>query len=753
MLGSATGNVGICGRPPGANQLELRSLPSRRRRERYTARVRVQCDGERTGRAPGAPNALKSAARGGRDLRAVAAGIALVLALARGAAAQPDTSSAATSATGAQPPRPRLLAARTSTAPDIDGDLRDAAWQRATPTTAFTQKFPDEAQPPSEPTELRVLYDDGALYVAFDCTQVTAPVRGRLARRDRQVEADWIQVAIDDGASTYEFSVNAAGVLSDGVRFNDTDYSADWDGVWDAQVKRTERGWAAELRLPLRIFRHSIGSAEWGFQARRYISQRQETDEWAYIPRSMAGEVSHYGWLSGMADVRRSNPLELLPYVAAGTHWSDMSPGGRVVSDFGYRATVGLDLAWRVGADLTLDASFNPDFAQVEADQLVLNLTTFETFFPEKRPFFVNGMAMFQMPRMELFPTPQTLFYTRRIGAAPAAPAASDDSQVAAPEPSTIYAAAKLSGQLVSGISLGLVSAVMGRNDVTAQPSSGPARALLAEPLDLANVARIKVGIGQGAHIGVMATALQRFEPDHAYPTVMQPGGMQLQVCPDGSSTPVGARCFHDGYVAGLDSSWRSTSGSYVVAGQALVTSIQNGPPRGGGARRRPARRLQRPGLSAATEPDPDASVSGLSHARPVLGDRRDRDPCLRGDARQPRWREAAARLLRRRQGAVQELLDPRVRRLSLRHAVRGSRGRRRDRDPAPERLRMGCERVHRSEAAARCLVVDRIAVLRSQGRQFHARWRDHLSAVASARAAARATAHAVVGRGPIRAR
>jgi len=484
-------------------------------------------------------------------------------------------------ATAEMSPRPRLTAVRTHDAPDIDGALRDVGWAQAIPATAFTQKFPGEAQAPSEPTELRVLFDDSALYVAFNCIQTSSPVKGRLARRDRQVEADWVQVAIDDGVSTYEFSVNAAGVLSDGVRFNDTDYSADWDGVWDGQVARHDRGWSAELRIPLRIFRRAVSSAEWRFQARRYISTRQETDEWAFIPRSVAGETSHYGWLSGITGVRHANPLELLPYVSAGTSWADMIPGGRALGDFGYRATAGLDLSWRLGDDLILEASFNPDFAQVEADQLVLNLTTYETFVPEKRPFFVNGMTLFQLGRTELFPGPQTLFYTRRIGSVPAVPVSGGGPGASAsPEPSTIYAAAKLSGELASGVTAGLVSAVTGRNDVTVRSPGGASQQQLAEPLALANVARIKVEVGSGTNLGVLATALQRFEPEDAYPTMTQPDGAQAQQCPDGTTTAVGARCFHDSYVVGLDGSWRQAAGTYVAVGQALVTSIQHGPAR-----------------------------------------------------------------------------------------------------------------------------------------------------------------------------
>jgi hypothetical protein len=478
-------------------------------------------------------------------------------------------------------PKPRLVAVRTSAAPDIDGDLRDVAWQQVPPTTAFTQKFPNEAQAPSEPTELRVLYDDAAIYVAFNCMQVATPVNGRLARRDRQVESDWVQVAIDDGGSTYEFTVNAAGVLGDGVRFNDTDYSPQWDGVWDAQVRQHERGWSAELRIPLRIFRDSTGVRDWGFQARRYISGRQETVEWAFIPRTTAGEVSHYGRLAGIAVVRRANPFELLPYVVAGLDWSDMTADHRAFGDLGHRATVGLDLRWRIARDVVLDASVNPDFAQVEADQVVLNLTTYETFLPEKRPFFVNGLELFQAPRVELFPSPQTVFYTRRIGSVPGVPDIGDGGAGAAtsPVPSTIYAAVKFDGQLGGGVAAGVVSALTGRNDV-AITEAGTSKDYVADPLALANVARLKVAVGSGGNVGLLATALQRFEPTDGYPTMMQPDGSVRQRCPDGALTARGARCFHDAYVAGLDASWRSDSGSYAAAGQALATLIENGPAR-----------------------------------------------------------------------------------------------------------------------------------------------------------------------------
>src|SRR5262249_17493527 len=156
-----------------------------------------------------------------------------------------------------------------------------------------------------------------------------------------------------------------------------------------------------------------------------------------------------------------------------------------------------------------------------------------------------------------------------------------DGVTASAPEPSTIYAAAKLTGQVASGVTTGFVAAITGRNDVTVGSPGIPSRDALAEPLALASVARVKIEVSRGTNLGVLATMLRRFEPENAYPvTTSTPDGSQGQLCPDGSITAAGARCFHDAYAAGLDGSWRSSSGAYVVSGQAFATLIENGPPR-----------------------------------------------------------------------------------------------------------------------------------------------------------------------------
>jgi hypothetical protein len=466
---------------------------------------------------------------------------------------------------------PHLAAVRTQQTPNVDGRLDDAVWRSVVGSEGFTQKFPDEGRSPSDRTTVRVLYDDDALYIAFDCEQSHAPLVARLTRRDRQIEADFVEIDVDtrrDGTSAFQFRVNAAGVLSDAILFNDTDSSADWDENWEAATARTEHGWSAEFRIPLRILRFSaLPVQDWGFQARRYISMRQETDEWAFIPRDTAGEVSHYGRLDDLSALEPGHPLELRPFVLGRVRQRD-PVDSMLASGTDFAGSAGLDLKWHVTQNLTLDATFNPDFAQVEADQVLLNLTNYEIEFPEKRPFFLEGI--------DTFSTPIQVLYTRRIGHVPLAPVLpAGEMLVDVPDPAPIYAAAKLVGNVGRRLTLGVLSAVTGREDVQGQPMSGSASTLLADPVSMFNVLRLKRAIGENAHVGFIASAANRFEPDAAYPE-MSTG----RLCPSGDTVAAGSRCFHDAYVGGIDGRWRSPSGTYAMTGQVIGSMIDQGPSR-----------------------------------------------------------------------------------------------------------------------------------------------------------------------------
>ncbi|WP_437296199.1 DUF5916 domain-containing protein [Sorangium sp. So ce426] len=471
---------------------------------------------------------------------------------------------------------PTLTAARAATPPVIDGRLVETEWQNAPSTDSFTQKRPFEGQKPTERTTVRVLYDDDAVYVGIACAQESAPVVARLARRDRQVESDSVTVGLDtrmDGKTAFEFTVNAAGVLSDGVYANDTDFSSDWDGLWDARTAITPGGWSAELRIPLQALRYESDRVQrWGLQVRRYLSARRELDEWAFAPATRAGEVSHYGRLEGMSRLHHRESLDFFPFAIARLRRDATS--GSVVPD----VSAGFDLRWRVTPQLTWNVTLNPDFGHIEADPAVLNLDSFETLRTEKRLFFVEGA--------DIFNTPLNLFYTRRIGGIPAEPALIDEAPhheelAQTPAPATILGAAKLVGKIGRHLSLGQLVAITDQETIAVRRADGSLAHRVAEPLTGFTVLRLASDLGAGWQVGGIAMSTHRAESTGSYPRAPSDGGSPgLQRCPGGEEVRAGQRCFHDAYVGGADATWRSPSGDYVASGQVGASVIHEGPPR-----------------------------------------------------------------------------------------------------------------------------------------------------------------------------
>ena len=466
--------------------------------------------------------------------------------------------------------RAHLRAVRTPERPVIDGKLDDPAWRRAIPSDAFTQHFPDEGAPPSERTEVRILYDDDALYIGIDCEQVHAPVVKRLMRRDTQLPSDGVWLDIDsrrDGLTAFHFSVNAAGVLGDAIHFNDLDYSSDWDAVWEGKAADTPRGYSVEIRIPLYVLRFdALPLQDWGLEVRRFIEARQETDDWAFIPRSAGSYVPMLGRLDDLDNLHPRHTLQLRPFVVGRERHraADAITGqGTLAHGWDTEGSAGLDAKVGITNDLTLDLALLPDFGQVEADTVVLNLSTFETFFPEKRPFFLEGT--------DTFSTLRTLLYTRRIGHQPTTPTiASGEQLVDLPEPSVIYGAAKLVGTVGGRTTVGVLSAVTGENDVeVVTPTGTVTRA--AEPLSSYNVLRWKRLLGPDSSVGVLATATNRFEP-------LYHAG---QLCPASNVAPaLDQRCTNDAYAVSADGRWRSPGGDYALGAQALSTALVHGPAR-----------------------------------------------------------------------------------------------------------------------------------------------------------------------------
>ena len=326
----------------------------------------------------------------------------------------------------AQEPPPELQARRTTTAPHIDGNVKEAVWQHAAVAHTFWQREPDEGAPATERTEVRVLYDDEALYVAFICYD-SEPERiiRRLGRRDRDTQSDEVMVDIDsyfDRKTAFRFAVNAAGVKRDILISNDGDtWDSNWDAIWYARARLRPDGWSAEFKIPYQALRFSKKHVQtWRINFTREIPRKQEVDQWALIRRSEPGFVSRFGVLKGLRDIRPPRPLLLIPYTAGiTTRW----PGNQhpaYLHRYSLDGRMGLDARYGITPSTMLNLTVNPDFGQVEADEVVLNLTAFETFFPEKRPFFLEGTSIFQTVGAsggELLST--YLFYSRRIGKRP----------------------------------------------------------------------------------------------------------------------------------------------------------------------------------------------------------------------------------------------------------------------------------------------------------------------------------------------
>jgi len=464
-----------------------------------------------------------------------------------------------------------LRAVRTTVPPTIDGKLDDETWKRVRPDPRFTQNFPDEGKTPSQRTELYIAYDDRALYIGVRAWDTDPQgIVERLTRRDRDTDADKIEIDIsskNDRTTAYMFGVNVSGVLQDAVKFNDTDYSADWDGLWLGATHRDAQGWTAELEIPLKTLRYEGGRTEFGLQVRRYLQRRQEVDEWAYIPRSARGEVSYYGTLDGLAGLHAARLFQIVPYLAAGVYLRyNQDPA--ILDGTELYGNIGADLKLGITPALTLDATINPDFGQVEADQVVLNLNTFEVFFPEKRPFFLEGV--------DIFATPLNLFYSRRIGHAAPPPDSTNYTGLEPQQPGRIYAAAKLSGLIAPRLTIGVLDAVTAEQTTTAVRFDSPDRPvrLSTEPMANYAVLRLKRDILARSYVGLMATAVNRFE------TPGVEAARADDYCPDGDVPSARGRCTRDGYSAAVDFNMRTADGDWGALGQVGLTALANGPNR-----------------------------------------------------------------------------------------------------------------------------------------------------------------------------
>ena len=417
-------------------------------------------------------------------------------------------------------PVPTVQAVRLATPVVVDGRLDEEAWLHAPAATTFTQRDPEEGKPVTERTELRIGYDGDALYVGVRLhDREPSKIARQLGRRDTEAEADAFYVMLDphhDHLTGAWFGVSAAGVQRDSSIHNDSWEDNSWDAVWVSAVTVDESGWSLEMRIPYSQLRFPKAARHtFGINAVRIIQRKKEQAWLVYVPKTETGLASRMGHLEGIEGISPRRTVELMPYLASRAEYIAPSESTDPFND-GARgfASVGVDLKYRVSSNLSLDGTINPDFGQVEVDPAVVNLTAFETFFEEKRPFFIEGANIFDnfgrsgannfwgFNRAD-----PILFYSRRIGRAPQG--STDGDFVDQPPASTILGAAKLTGKTRNHWTLGVLDAVTSREDARLQTADLRTE-VEVEPLSNYLVGRAQRELGRRAAVGFLATAVDR---------------------------------------------------------------------------------------------------------------------------------------------------------------------------------------------------------------------------------------------------
>jgi hypothetical protein len=392
--------------------------------------------------------------------------------------------------------------------PMIDGRLGDEAWTQGNWEGDYSQQIPTEGAEPTKATELKILYDDEHVYFAVRAYDDPDLVHRYPGRRD-DFTGDIVGVCFDsynDRRTGFEFDLTAGGSKIDLVLGNgETEWDTSWDAVWDGEVAHDETGWTAEFRVPLNQLRYGPQEEQvWGLHAWRWIDRNQEEDQWQLIPRQNSGRMHQLGELRGIHGLKRARHLELLPHVQSKAASDPSGKGGTDGS-----GAVGVDAKAGLTTNFTLDATINPDFGQVEADPSVVNLTAYETFYDEKRPFFLEGRKILSFGIEDA----DQLFYTRRIGqtSSPDPPGGAEANRSAE---ASILGAVKVTGKTPGGLSVGVLQSVTRERATPISPLGGN-RVEVVEPLGSYTVARLHKDWGQGnTSLGGMVTSAHRWTSD-----------------------------------------------------------------------------------------------------------------------------------------------------------------------------------------------------------------------------------------------
>jgi hypothetical protein len=402
----------------------------------------------------------------------------------------------------------------------LDGILNEKIWQQEG-SSDFLQSDPHDGGQPTEKTEVWVAYDEKAIYVAarlYDSQPEL--ITRRLGRRDDFVDSDWFIFAADpyyDRRSGYQFAVNPSGSIVDWTLYNDTYEDDTWDGVWEWKVSTDDKGWCVEMRIPYNQLRFpKKDEYVWGVDFQRIIKRKNEKVAFVWIPKEDIAYVSRFAKLVGINNIRPGRHLEFLPYTVGQAGFSPAEANNPFKTGEKYLANAGFDLKVGLKSNLTLDTTLNPDFGQVEVDPAVINLSAYETYYQEKRPFFIEGSNIFDefgRGGMALnvninWPQP-TLFYSRRIGRAPQG-YVTQDGYEDFPDRTTILGAFKLTGKVAKGWNLSFVNALTAR-EYAEIDSSGERFQEEVEPFSYYGVLRTQKEFKEGQHgIGFLATSVIR---------------------------------------------------------------------------------------------------------------------------------------------------------------------------------------------------------------------------------------------------
>lgn len=400
--------------------------------------------------------------------------------------------------------------------PVIDGILNDECWTKGSWTGNFTQWIPDEGAKPTYPTVLNIQYDDKNIYAAIRAYDGEPKKILRQAGVRDELTGDMVGINFDsyrDYRTGFEFTITAWGQKVDLILFNPNNWDFNWNPVWKCKVGLEDSAWVAEYEIPLSQLRYSNKDEQvWGMHVWRWISRLQEESDWEKQSLTGPGMLYNFGEIRGIKGLKKSRRLEIMPYTLGDFKTMKKEPGnpfadkGRV-----WGGNAGLDAKIGISSNFTVDLTVNPDFGQVESDPSVMNLTAFETFYEEKRPFFLEGLTIFDYKFDNT-----SLFYSRRIGHAPSRPVSpNEDLFVKSHDKTTILSAIKFSGTTSKGLSVGLIQSITANEFARLSDNEGNKSSVKVEPLTSYTVARIQKGYKAGnTIIGGIFTSTNRVIED-----------------------------------------------------------------------------------------------------------------------------------------------------------------------------------------------------------------------------------------------